>query len=761
MSSKRTTGRREPRQDRVPVRERGNSPRKLGREVREERDPVARARRGLLARVSLLVLCLCAAAGKVVHRAYEIQVRSPENYERRYREEIEVEAKRGNIYDRRGAELAVSVELDSVFADPVALRNNHLDAQSVARSLAPVLGVAEAGLLQKLSSNRRFVWLKRRVSPKESTALAGLGLLGKGVGARKEPRRYYPNVNTAAHVLGFTNDQGQGVEGLERTFETRLHGAVDKVAAILDARGGVVFSEELTDGQKAQGHNLTLTLDREIQVVAERELELAVRASEARAGHVVVMEPFTGEILALANYPTFNPNDPGSADPSARRNRAVTDRFEPGSVVKAFTVASALAAGVVGPSQRIDCEGGTLQVGEFPIRDTHHWDELTPAEILAYSSNIGTAKIGGALGRPGLFRALRRFGFGARTELDLPAEAEGMLRHYKRWYDMDAATISFGQGMSATSVQLAASMAAIANGGRLMKPMIVSRITDSRGNVVEEITPSVRRQVVPSHVTRLVGDMLTGVTAPGGTGEAAAMEGYLVAGKTGTAQKADFTRGGYAPDAWTATFVGFVPANRPRLVISVVIDEPVIEHYGGTIAGPVFRRIAAESLRHLGVPPAQGGAKLAELVKNLRDEKEAAALAESPTAAARATSAESVLAKPTDADAETAKRAEAQVAAEQAKIAKAQGQVSVPSLKGLGARAALIALRRAGLDASLIGSGVVAEQSPESGHFVARGSSVQVLLKELGRDTDPGKPRAAGHTLAAATDAAPRIAGLP
>ncbi len=690
----------------------------------------AKSRRGLVLRLSMLLALLTLAAGKVLHRAYEIQVQRPESYERRYREEIEVEAKRGNIYDRRGAELAVSVELDSVFADPVALRNNHIDAKQAAQALAKVLGVSEATLLPKLESTRRFVWVKRRISPRESSELSALELLGKGLGMRKEPRRYYPNVTTAAHVLGFTNDQGQGVEGLERTFETRLHGAVDKVAAILDARGGVVFSEELTEGPRAQGHNLTLTLDREIQVVAERELELAVRSAEARAGHVVVMEPFTGEILALANYPTFNPNDPGAADPSARRNRAVTDRFEPGSVIKTFTVAGALAANAVGPSQRIDCEGGVLQVGEFPIRDTHKWDELTPAEILVYSSNIGTAKIGGALGRAGLFRALRRFGFGQRTEVDLPAEAEGMLRHYKRWYDMDAATISFGQGMSATGVQLAAATSAIANGGRLMKPMLVSRVTDVQGNVVEEMTPTVRRQVVPSHVARLVGDMLTGVTGPGGTGEAAAMEGYLVAGKTGTAQKADFTRGGYAPDAWTATFVGFVPANRPRLVISVVIDEPVIEHYGGTIAGPVFRRVAAEALRHLGVPPAEGGAKLADLVKTLRVEKEAKALE-----AAALEGAERAALK---ADAGDAPKKEQQVAVE--------GNVKVPSLKGLGARGVLVALRRAGLSVSLSGSGVASEQTPDAGASVVRGSTIQVLLKELGGDPRPAKGRGTAQT---------------
>ena len=229
----------------------------------------------------------------MVQRAYEIQVRNPENYERRYREEIEVEAKRGNIYDRRGAELAVSVELDSFFADPVALRNNKLEPERRWPSAGQALGTRRATLLPKrMTSKRRFVWVKRRVSPgRVAGGRRSWACSGKGVAARKEPRRFYPNVSTAAHVLGFTDDQGQGVEGLERTFETRLHGATDKVAAIFDARGGVVFSEELIDGQSAQGHNLTLTLDREIQVVAERELELGVRAVEARAGHVVVMDP--------------------------------------------------------------------------------------------------------------------------------------------------------------------------------------------------------------------------------------------------------------------------------------------------------------------------------------------------------------------------------------------------------------------------------------------------------------------------------------
>lgn len=698
--------------------------------VAAKQEPEARnPRRGVRARVAVLLGLLALGGAKVIHRAYDIQIEDRDQYSRRYREEIEVESKRGNIYDRNGKELAVSVDLDSFFADPVALANNKVDLTSAARSLSQALGLDEQVVLQKLSSKRRFVWLKRRVSPKESAAVAKLGLLGKGIAARKEPRRYYPNLTTASHVLGFTDDSGAGVEGLERAFESRLRGATDKVSAILDARGGVLFSEELIDRDRAQGKNLTLTLDSTIQVIAERELEFGVRAVEARAGSVVVMDPWTGEVLALANYPTFNPNHPGSADPAARRNRAVTDRFEPGSVIKTFTVAGALASGAISPHQRIDCEEGAMQVAEYTIHDSHRFTELTPAEILAYSSNIGTAKIGAALGRAGLFRVLRRFGFGARTEIDLPAEAEGILRHYKRWYEMDAATISFGQGMSATSVQLAAAMAAIANGGRLMKPLIVSRVTDADGNLIEEFAPTVRRQVVPSNVARLVGDMLTGVTAPGGTGTAAALDGYLVAGKTGTAQKADYAHGGYAAGKWVATFVGFVPADRPRLVISVAIDEPVIDHYGGVVAGPVFRRIALESLRHLGVPPSHGGGRLADIVKQKEARDEAEALASAEGAASRAAEAD----EPRDGKHE--------------QEALAEGEVRVPDLRGMGARAAVVALHKQGFVPALSGSGTVIEQTPAPGSHAPKGAAVTLVLRRKSVD-EPSRYKLDNPTLA-------------
>ncbi len=674
-------------------------------------------------RVYILSACLGWGAFKVVQRAYEIQVSHPEDHQRDYKQEIELEAKRGNIYDRTGAALAFSVDLDSVFVDPLALRSNEIDPTDAARTLGKLLGVDTHALLERMGGKRRFVWVKRRITPAESAAIGQTGLLGKGVGMRKESRRAYPNITAAAHILGFTDDQGHGVEGLERAYETRLRGATDKVRAEFDARGGVVFVDEARDGASAQGQNLTLTIDREIQVIAERELEMGVRAAEARAGHVVVMNPTTGEILALANYPTFNPNTPGSGDPNARRNRAVQDRFEPGSVIKTFTIAGALASGAISPSQQIDCENGAYVVGDSTIHDTHRYGVMTPGEILAHSSNIGTAKIGAAMGKEGLYKALRKFGFGARTEIELPAETDGVLRNYKKWYEIDAATAAFGQGMSITNLQLATAMSAVANGGKLVKPMIVASISDVTGKVVEQFNPTVRRQVVPSSTAHLVTDMLTGVTTSGGTGEAAALDGYMVAGKTGTAQKAD-PRGGYADNAWTATFVGYAPAQHPELVVSVVIDEPVVEHYGGLVAGPVFKRIASQALRHMGVAPETSGDKLAELAKQASERRAAA-----------------------DAQVAAARSAEHREPGQQL----TEGQVRVPDLRGQGARAALITLARAGLTVTVAGTGAVVEQRPAPGAIVNMGSSVHAVLQRPG--TSAPSELAMRHSVRAESEA--------
>jgi cell division protein FtsI (penicillin-binding protein 3) len=716
-----------------------------------------RRARWMKVRIAFLAVLLFVGAGAVGLRAYRLQIeQGPELRklaEEQYLRDIRLAPKRGTIFDRRGAPLAVSVDVDSVWANPRELRARGGDPMTTALALGRVLpGVDVETIARRMASDRHFVWLDRRITPQQAAAIRALNL--PGVAMSREARRYYPNRELAAHVLGFADIDGVGIEGVERQFEERLRGSVAAVPAIKDRRGRVVFSEQLLDDRAAQGDDLVLTIDKAIQTVAEHELALAVRTSEARAGTVVVMDPQSGELLALANYPTYNPNQPSDATPVARRNRAVTDRYEPGSTIKTFTVAGALAAGAIAPEQLIDCEHGAMRVAEYTIHDSHPWDVMTPAQILARSSNIGTAKIGAALGRPGLFRTLRRFGFGELTGIELPGETAGILRNYRRWYEMDAATIAFGQGVSVTTMQLAVAMSTIANGGRLMEPMLVRSVRDAHGEVVEERLPRVRREVVPAGTARLVGDMLTAVTGPGGTGVEAGIEGYLVAGKTGTAQKADYVGGGYAADQWVASFVGFVPAERPRVVIAVMIDEPVIEHYGGLVAGPVFRRVGEATLRYLGVPAADGGQLLAQRAREARE-------------AARRTRDELDRAR----SACRAARREGRHCEDPVPLAAElpatpiddrtleAGETRVPELGARHARAALVALAEAGLVADLEGSGVVASQSPAAGEIVARGDRVRVVLAPRAMAGDepppPAPPNADDRTIALAAGLLP------
>jgi cell division protein FtsI (penicillin-binding protein 3) len=425
------------------------------------------------------------------------------------------------------------------------------------------------------------------------------------------------------------------------------------------------------------------------------------------------MDPSTGEILALANYPPFNPNEPSKHPTAHRRNRALVDRFEPGSTIKPFTMAAALAAGVVKPNQTINCENGVARIGGRRLHDAHPYEWLTPTQVLAHSSNIGTAKIALELGKRDLYRAFRRFGFGEPTGIGV-SETAGILRHYRRWYEIDTATVSFGQGMSVTNVQLATAMSAIANGGRLMRPMLVRRITDGHGATIEEHKPKVRRQVVPRRIAKLVGQMLTAVTESGGTAVEAGVDGYLVAGKTGTAQKADYIHGGYAKDKWLASFIGFLPADKPAVVISVVIDEPVIAHYGGTVAGPVFRRIAEVTLRHMGIAPAGRQA----ILKKKEAQREAIAEADPVSKA-------DVIERPE------------------------KGESAVPDVRSLPLRQAVIALHEESLVPEVRGSGLVVSQDPPPGKAVPHGAVVRLALEKRRFDNDSSVESGSDETLTA------------
>jgi cell division protein FtsI (penicillin-binding protein 3) len=662
------------------------------------KDRVAARRKYMRMRIVVLSSLVFGLALAVLRQAYELQVtRAPqlkEKAEAQYLRDVSLAPKRGTIYDRDGAELAVSVDVDSVWANPKQIRKSGGDPRAIAKQLAALLDLDAEVLAQRLATDRYFVWVKRRVSAAQGRAVQASKL--PGVSISEEARRFYPNRELAAHLLGFANVDGQGIEGLELTLEETLRGSPRTSPAVFDRRGAVVYSEQLLDDRAAQGNEVTLTIDKTLQHIAERELELAVRTSEAHAGSVVIIDPIKGEVLAIANYPTFNPNEPQNVGGVERRDRAITDRFEPGSTLKPFTMAGALAASAVSPTDQIDCEDGSLQVGEYTIRDTHHWGRLTPAEILVVSSNIGTAKVGMALGRAGLHRALTRFGFGQSTGSGLPGETAGILRPYQSWYPMDAATIAFGQGMSTTTLQLALAMGALANRGRLMEPILVKRVVDAHGQVIEQAVPRIRRQVVPEQVARLVTDMLVGVTGEHGTGTEAAIDGYLVAGKTGTAQKADYVHGGYAKDKWTSSFVGYAPAQKPRLVMAVVIDEPMIAHQGGAVAAPAFRRIMETSLRHLGVP-ADANGTLAEHVRERR--------AQAPQLVAAASEPEPTPVAPVR-----------------------EGEAFVPNLIGRPAREAIVLARRAQFSVTLRGSGSVSAQLPLANSVVARGGVLALTL---------------------------------
>ena len=654
-----------------------------------------RAARWLRVRIAILGLALGVAASALIVRAYDIQIGQSSELRQmadsQHLRAFRVSPRRGTIYDRAGTELAVSVDVDSVFANPRQLRANEVKMTALVDKLSRLLDVDRAVLRRRLSSDRYFAWIKRQVTPKQAAVIAKMDI--PGLELTKESRRYYPNRHLASHLLGFANVDGRGIEGLELEFDNLLKGADRRVPAVRDRRGKVVFSEQWLDERESQGHSLTLTIDKTIQHIAERELSLAVRTFEARAGSVVVMDPNSGELLAVANYPSFNPNEAGRYEAAARRNRALTDRFEPGSTIKPFTMVAALSAKVVGPYQKIDCEKGAFRVGGRVIHDTSRYEKLTPAQILAHSSNIGTAKIATALGRKRLYTALRAFGFGKATGLELPGEAAGTLRPYKRWYEIDTAAVSFGQGFSVNSVQIATAMGAIANGGRLLQPTLLKRVVDGHERVVSEARLQVKRRVAPAKVTRLVADMLTAVTGPGGTGRQAAVDGYLVAGKTGTAQKADYVAGGYSEGKWVASFVGFLPADNPQVVVSVMIDEPVIAHTGGKVAGPVFRRVASATMRHLGVPPTNHQAPVAKVEPPTEISVEESYPIEPPTG---------------------------------------HGQSRVPDLRGLPIREALVRLHARSLVPAVQGTGVLIAQDVRWGTVVPHGAVVRLTFERPG-----------------------------
>ncbi len=534
-------------------------------------------------------------------RAFQLQVIEGKHLQRmaarQHRRIVNIQSKRGGIYDRNLKELAVSLEVDSVYVQPQKVDS----PRETAKRLAPMLSMNAPELERKLRSDNNFVWLKRQVDLTKSQRKAVEDL--DGIGLIKESRRYYPNRQLASNLIGFTGVDSKGLEGVELFYDKMLRGEPARFSSDKDAMGRLILYEDIDKTAPVHGMVVELTIDKTIQYIAEKALKKEVEDSSAKGGTALVMDPGTGEILAMASAPTFDPNDFGDFSEREWRNRAITDAVEPGSIFKTFLISAALEENAVKTSDAFYCENGSYRVANRVFHDVDKNGWLTVPQILKVSSNIGAAKIGERLGKVHLYRSLKAYGFGEKTGIDLPGEAIGLLRPYNKWSKVTLETISFGQGVSATPLQLVTAISAIANGGFLMKPYMVRAIMDHDNRIVKEFNPVITRRVISENTAKKMTEMLIGVTQPGGTGVKAALDGFEVAGKTGTAQKADLKAGGYAHGAFTSSFFGFVPARNPRLAIIVMIDEPKRFYHGGEAAAPVFKEIAQQSLSYMDVFP--------------------------------------------------------------------------------------------------------------------------------------------------------------
>ena len=507
---------------------------------------------------------------------------------------VNVKPRRGPIVDRNGQPLAVSVPVPSVYAD----RGKIEEGGRTALLLSKALHVDKKALQDRLGKGRGFVWLKRKVTPEEAERVMELDL--PGVGIQEESRRYYPNMELAGSVLGFVGVD-RGLEGLENSLEDQLKGGEGIRILKRDAKGKAYAPVEFWSHEPSVGATVRLTLDRTIQYFTEQSLNAGCRTAGARGGAAIVMETATGRILAMANYPGFNPNEFQKYSSEEFRNRAVTQTYEPGSTFKVVTLSAALEEKVFDEMDIFFCGNGKYQVADVVINDhiPHGW--LTLKGIMQKSSNIGASKVGIELGRERMEQYSRDFGFGSRVEMLLPGEGRGILREASRWTEVDTANASFGQGLSVTPLQMVNAINALANGGMVMRPYLVEEITTSTGGTVLRNRPTEIRRVVSEETAGKIIHMMESVTVPGGSGVQAAIPGYLVAGKTGTAQKFSMEEGRYSEEDFVASFAGFAPSRSAAVTAIVLVDEPDDEIYGGVVAAPIWREIVEKTLKYLEV----------------------------------------------------------------------------------------------------------------------------------------------------------------
>ncbi|MBT8039700.1 MAG: penicillin-binding protein 2 [Gammaproteobacteria bacterium] len=535
----------------------------------------------------LLILLLCSVA--LVARAVNLQVIDTEYLQEegneRFLRDMKIATPRGNILDRNGEPLAVSTPVDSIGADPGRL----LQEPGGIRQLAAVLKADPDAMERRLTqkSDRQFIWIRRRLHPAVADQVRGLGL--QGIEIRKEYRRFYPAGEVAAHLVGFTNIDDVGQEGLELAYNDWLQGAPGVKRVIKDGTGRIVDHVEVVLDAEP-GRDLSLTIDRRLQYLAYRELKSAVRKHGALSGSVVLLDVETGEVLAMVNHPSYNPNNLENLVHEALRNRAVTDVFEPGSVMKPFVVASALETGRWAPDTPIDASPGWISIGRFTAKDHHNYGPIDLTRLLTKSSNVAAVKVARDLEPEHMWDTYRRFGFGEPTGSGFPGESAGVLRNWQRWKRVEQDTLSYGYGISVTTLQLAEAFSSLANVGVRRRPSLILGADNPPESVLD---PRVARQVAA---------MLETVTGSQGTGKQARVENYRVAGKTGTSRKS--SAGGYKERRYIATFAGFAPASAPRIVAVAMVNDPSNgEYYGGAVAAPLFSSVMSGALRLMNVPP--------------------------------------------------------------------------------------------------------------------------------------------------------------
>ncbi|MEM8934329.1 MAG: penicillin-binding protein 2, partial [Acidobacteriota bacterium] len=551
-------------------------------------------------RPRLVVLCaLCALwFGAVAFRLWQLQIERHDHYAAKAEEQqqrvVVLDPPRGTIFDSRGRELAVSVEVASIAAYPHRIDDPEATADALIGALDDALSVDRSTLVGRLASDRRFVWVERKVDQPRADAVRALDLAG--LDFLPEAKRYYPMRQLAGAVLGYVGTDNEGLAGLEFHYDDEVSTEKGQRTVLIDGRAGTAMAPDLDHDDARPGADLHLTLDAALQNIVEKELARAVETSGAEQGMALMMDPSTGAVLAMASFPGFDPNQFADFPRSTWRNAPVMDAYEPGSTFKMVTLAAALEANAVDSLTSFYCGNGRIVLGRTTIHDHKAFADLSVRQIIAKSSNVGAIHLGDAAGRELFYATIESFGFGQPTGIDLPSESAGLLRPLDRWSPITPAYVSFGQGVSITTLQLTNAFAAIANGGRLLRPHIVRRVGD------RDIAPEpelVQLPVAPSTV-RATRSMLESVVVDG-TALDAALDGYRVAGKTGTAQKAG--HGGYLPNRYIASFVGFAPVSDPAIVLTVVIDEPWPRYHGGEVAAPAWARMASQTLLYLGVPP--------------------------------------------------------------------------------------------------------------------------------------------------------------